>query len=191
MKVKFFRHPESLFNIGFSGPEFLDSPLSSDGIESAISLVMKNRYNVNYIYHADNFRCSFLANLFFARSKKGCRMKRDSRLNEKSYGIYEGMNFQKALAKMKRNKEYSNDPERMYFIRPTSGESYHDVEQRLSDFLDFIRNHHTAEDKIFCITGQDVLRVIKKITNSLSHKDALSLQISPLGSFDLDITNIS
>lgn len=122
IKITYFVHGTTTDNEIDVATGWLDGELSQKGIEQAKELgnQVKNQ-NFDFVFCSDLKRAINSANLGF---KDKYKITIDTRLRECNYGDYNGKkgNFKDKMISYI-NKSYPN------------GESYHDVEKRIKDFL--------------------------------------------------------
>ncbi len=167
--VYLVRHPEvenhekNVFN------GTIDVSLSRRGFEQ---LEILYRYfkdkQLGYVYSSPMKRCRMLAEKF----KGMCKVVLDDRLRERGFGIFESMSWKDIeKAYPVQAKDFLNDP---FNYRPKGGESFKDVEKRVSSFLKEFKDG--MDKNVLIVAHGGVNRVI--IMNLLGIKRENVLRVS-------------
>lgn len=174
MKIHFIRHPETLWNrkglfqgIKEGGPSQLGRLATRNFVEKS------KKDKIDLIYYAANKRCKYLADELLKVHKEIRAKKEDARLNERSFGEYEGFP-ESNVAKV--TPYDSKDFKRKFVWRPPGGESLEDILPRVKKFLSDIKKVDKNSKVIYVITSGGVIRVamillgLKTLREAMMHK---------------------
>ncbi|RLC29234.1 MAG: histidine phosphatase family protein [Deltaproteobacteria bacterium] len=157
VRLLFVRHGETESNVEHRYMGQSDSPLTPMGIAQARAVAKRlAKYQVDAIYSSDLGRAAITSRII----SRACHLPvtYDKRLRERHAGLLQGQ--LQADARIKYAKVFA-EIARMGagYAFPGGGESGLQVEERLSCFLDEIRESHTGET-VVVITHGGVLRVL-------------------------------
>lgn len=190
MKIIFFRHGETIFNIEDKFQGIANSPLTQKGIDQAKAFnhVLLQKYYVKKFYLSPAMRV--LQTYELASEQINSEMFLDSRLRECCYGEWEGKTRSELPAELleKRTKN------RLEFTHPgkyqgINGENYLMVFERVQSFLEELlsssENNNNEED-LCIISHNGVMMGIKKYFEKLSPESLVSLRIKNSSYFVYD-----
>lgn len=176
MKVTFVRHPQTTWNEQrlFQGKQ--EGDISELGKLDTIEFVKKTLDSkIDIIYCADNRRCKYLANKLIESHPK-TKIIIDTRINERSFGIYEGTS---EIDMAKTTNFEANDFDKCFKWKPTGGESLEDVSVRVKDFLENLKKEQKAKTA-FVVTSGGVIKTVSYILGIKTLKEAMMLKIQNL-----------
>ena len=159
MKIIYFVHGTTVDNIENKSAGWNDVELSEKGIEQAISLKEKIDFdNIDIVFSSDLIRAKQTAQIVFGGEKD---IVFDSRIRECNYGDLNG-----------KDSNFVNYEEHIVEKFP-SGESLKDVEKRVKDFLEFLKNNY--KDKNIAIVSHRAPQLaIEVMSKGISWDDAIS-----------------
>ncbi len=174
----FLRHPKTTWNIEDRLQGEKEGEITPKAREESKKFIENFLLEgISHIYHARNKRTRYLARLL----KKKFPMAKvhiDKRLNERNFGIYEGMITKKVFS------EYVNIPiddfQKRFSWRPTSGESHQDVSERIKKFVQFLRRKYHVDHHVICVTSGGVIRNLLRIEQQLSLEKMYEIEIANL-----------
>lgn len=150
MKIYITRHSKTLWNQEKRLQGWKDSPLTSSGINDAYLLKERiKNLKIDCCYSSPIGRAKATSSILFENFIE------DARLKEMNFGIYEGKKISELL-KIKEYDDLWNCPDDN--VKLTGGESYHEVQQRLKDFISQIYQKH--HDQTIFLTIHGMLFVI-------------------------------
>lgn len=150
MKIYITRHSKTLWNQEKRLQGWKDSPLTPSGINDAYLLKERiKNLKIDCSYSSPIGRAKATSSILFENFIE------DSRLKEMNFGIYEGKKISELL-KIKEYDDLWNCPDDN--VKLTGGESYHEVQQRLKDFISEIYQKH--HDQTIFLTIHGMLFVI-------------------------------
>lgn len=158
------RHPqvENYKENVFNGR--IDVGLSSEGLRQAEDLYRYFKDRVETVFTSPLRRCRVVAEKF------DTDVVIDDRLVERSFGIFESLSWQQI------EKRYPEEAEaflkKPFHYKPPKGESFHDVEKRIKDFVDDILRF---EKDVLVISHGGVNRVIIKLLLGLTEDSLLRI----------------
>ena len=136
-----------------------DSPLTQETKEqlrdASITLAP---YQFDHIFVSDLYRAQETAERVLYHNRHETTWETVEELRERSAGEYEGRKYTDIRVGMspKQYKAWERDP----FEAPLHGESFADIEERLSDWFETIRPMLDENKNIMIISHPDVLRVL-------------------------------
>jgi broad specificity phosphatase PhoE len=134
VKITYFVHGTTTDNEKQISSGWSDAKLSELGVKQMVEL--KNRIGgkkFDVVFCSDLKRAVDSANLTF---DEGVSIKSDARLRECNYGIFNG----------KPSEVVEPMQEQSINVRFLEGESYEDVKNRVSDFLDFLKENYDGKN---------------------------------------------
>src|SRR3989338_5437402 len=170
------RHPETEWNVEGRFQGRLDSRVTKNCRAEALKFAatLKLRH-VDMIYFAENERTRFLADAI-AKHFPNVEMRQDYRLNERYGGVYEGRLYTDIYDQNEPAPDYA-----MRFIhRPSQGESYEMLAERVSEILLDVKKGLLSGKVIIFVTSSGVIRTILRIEKKLSLKEMFELKIPNL-----------
>lgn len=176
MQITFIRHPQTEWNILNLLQGSKEGPISAQGQHDAIALVEGFREDFDILFSANNSRCLYLANLFFIRFDKQIII--DDRLNERSFGIYEGKNTSEIASEVGWKKL---TPIERISRKPNGGESMQDVVNKMSSFLsDVLKNPSFTNKKLVCISSGGAIKAAMYGMKCISIENMFEIKIRNL-----------
>ncbi|WP_312470396.1 histidine phosphatase family protein [Neobacillus sp.] len=188
--IYLLRHGETVFNTQGRYQGELDSPLTIEGIEQVknISKLLKVVINdpdeweiisspLGRAMKSTEIICETIG---FDLNK----VTTDTRLREVSFGSWSGLTTKEIEAswpELIKNTDRNN----WYFNSP-NGENYDSVVERVSDWLESIKN----KEKVIAVSHGLTGRVLRGVYNNLMKDQALKLEISQTTFFKLTNQNI-
>lgn len=156
-----------------------EGEISETGVSEVEEYTKNTIYrDVKRIYHANNSRTKFLADkLAMLYSPK--ETLQDARLNERSFGIYEGLN-QKEVGES--TGFVKDDYQGRFVWRPPRGESHKDLLERVWPFVTELKAK-SQDSTTICVTSGAVIRVIKMRQLGLTLEEMYFMKIKNLDSF--------
>ena len=184
MKIYFIRHPETLWNKKGLFQGIKESGFSQSGYLTTRDFVEKSKkIEINSIYYAANKRCKYLADELL-KVHTEIKTKKDVRLNERSFGEYEGFP-EKDVAKgtFFDSKNFMNK----FVWRPPGGESLKDILPRVKNFLSDVKKVEEKSRVVFVVTSGGVIRVAMIILGLKSLKEAIVYKAKNLEIIKVDL----
>lgn len=176
MQVTFIRHPQTEWNILNLLQGSKEGPISAQGQEEAIALVEGFRDKFDFLFSANNSRCLYLANLFFIRFDKQIVV--DDRLNERSFGVYEGKSTSEIASEVGWKKL---TPQEKISRKPKGGESMQEVVNKMTSFLEDILNDLKFKDKrLVCISSGGAIKAAMYGMRCISIEKLFEIKIQNL-----------
>ena len=188
MKIYFIRHPETLWNKKGLFQGIKESGLSQAGYFTTGNFIEESKkIKINSIYYADNNRCKYLVDKLLKIHTES-NAKRDIRLNERSFGEYEGFP-EKDIAKV----TFFNPEDFMkkFIWKPPGGESLKDVLPRVKDFLSDIKKVEKRSNVVFVITSGGVIRVASIILGLKTLREAMVYKTKKLEIVEVNMGEVS
>lgn len=184
MKLYFIRHPETSWNKKHLFQGTKEGVVTKKGKQETAEFVKRIKYmNIDYVYCADNKRCEYLANEL-AKVFPKLVLKKDIRINERSFGEYEGTSESKIA------EETDFDPnnfEARFKWKVKVGESLKNLSVRVKDFLNEVKATNEEHDNIFVITSGGVMRVVLYILSIKTLSEALQTKLKNLEMLEINI----
>ena len=176
MKVILVRHPQTIWNEKglFQGSG--ESKISAMGkFKTREFAAQTKRIRISSIYYADNKRCKYLTREL-VRYHPEAKILKDNRLNERSFGILEGLSEKDYASKTNfDHKDYVGQ----YKWNPKGGESLEKVSLRVKSFLKDLEKSESG-GTAFIITSGGVIRTSLYILGLMTLKEAMALKIKNL-----------
>lgn len=170
MVIYFIRHPETIWNEKGLFQGIKESSLSHLGYLTTRDFVEKSKKNkIDSIYYADNNRCKYLADELL-KIHTEAKAKKDVRLNERSFGEYEGFSEKDSAKVSSFNPE---DFMKKFIWKPLGGESLKGIVPRVKGFLIDIKKVEKKGNVVFVITSGGVIRVALTILGMKTLKEAM------------------
>lgn len=169
-KIIFVRHGQSEFNLTQTNSSALDiNPLTELGEQQAEEIAKKlSKENVDVVFCSPILRSRQTAAHY--TEKTGKEIVLDARLSEIASGIWEGKSNHDASIHDSRNAYMTLPVEDRYRAkRGETGESYADLDVRVTDFLDEVLEKYKGKT-ILCFahqgTNSSAIKILKKMTNA-------------------------
>ena len=178
--IYLLRHPETEWNVEGRFQGRLDSNLTKSGKKDAARFVEEfTLSSIDFIYFAENERTCFLAEMIKKRYPDAS-LRRDTRLNERDGGEYEGKLYSKIY-----NGAVPPDHGTRFSQIPPGGESYEMLSVRVAAFLKDLKKEFTNGEVIICITSSGVIRNMIRLEHNISLKEMFEYKIPNLALFEL------
>jgi alpha-ribazole phosphatase len=155
MNLYFVRHGETECNKSKFYYGKMDISITQEGIVQAkkVSQILKN-VNFNRVYVSEMKRTEQTAKAILDNRK--CSMTKDSRINERNFGVFEGKSYDEIKKKFPEKWElWCEDWKNTV---PQEGESYIQFYSKVKDFMDDILK--LKDDNILIVTHSGVIRSI-------------------------------
>lgn len=177
MKLYFVRHPQTSWNKKHLFQGSKEGSVTKQGKQKTAKFLERIQgMNLDKLYYADNKRCEFLAKEV-AKLFPKILIKRDARINERSFGEYEGKP-ESTIAQM--TNFDPNNFEARYVWKARDGESYKDISNRLKDFLGDVKSTNKEDSNVFIITSGGVMKVVLYILALKTLSEALQTKYKNL-----------
>ena len=151
MQLIFIRHGITTFNeLGLFQGQY-DCELSDSGIRTAKEFNKKNNVKYDYCYSSPLKRASATAKIITNNKN----IIYDDRLMEICFGEFE-------KTKITEDKLYRYDTGINF---PIGAETKKEVEKRVSDFLNYLKNKYSNDKIILIITHGGIIRAVQRIYN--------------------------
>ncbi|WP_022669567.1 histidine phosphatase family protein [Hippea alviniae] len=157
------RHPqvENYKSNVFNGR--IDVGLSAEGLRQAEDLYRYFKDKVELVFTSPLKRCRVVAEKFDF-------VKVDERLIERSFGIFESLNWQQIEERYPKEAEaFLKEP---FHYKPPKGESFYDVEKRIKGFVDELLK---VEKDVLVVSHGGVNRIIIKLLLGLAEESLLKI----------------
>ena len=157
MKIIYYVHGTTYDNASKCASGWKDVELNDLGKEQAVNLGKNTPYKFDILFTSDLIRAKESAKLAFPDFKSIS----DSRLRECNYGDFDGKN--KSLVKY---EEHIKEPF-------PNGESLKDVEIRVKDFINYIKENY-PDKRVGIIAHRAPQLALEVITKNISWEDAIN-----------------
>jgi broad specificity phosphatase PhoE len=135
MKLLLVRHAETESNVGNVLQGHLDIPLTNRGLQQAERLAKRlQERHIDAVYSSDLLRARQTTEIIIG--KRPLTVSYDVNLRERHYGEFQG----RPVSEL--DKAFRASGLLRESFRPDGGENYHDVEIRVTAFLDSILKEH-------------------------------------------------
>lgn len=174
LKIYIFRHGQTEFNRDGKFTGYLDSKLDKKGFDDAkiIAERLKTR-KFQVAFHTSLKRSVETLKEVLIGHKECKRIMVDDRMIERGYGDLQGKTHLEVVRKYG-YKKYDLW-HRGFNVRPPKGESFADVEKRVKDFINDLREFMKKEKVNVAISCHgNSLRLFRKIMEKASEKEACS-----------------
>ena len=161
MKILFVRHGVTKNNkLKVLNGQKSDEPLEPEGFEQARETAKKLPNDLVKIYASDMIRTVQTAETI--NEILDLEIIKCPELREVDFGSLTGKKYKDSLGNFINLPGFSwKDWEDLnYDLRPLQGESAVDVKNRVSIFIDRVKNIHKADDKILVVTHGGILRLL-------------------------------
>lgn len=176
VKVFIFRHGQSTFNRANRFTGFHDAPLTATGKDDAKILAERLKDKKIGIAFETSLKRSKNTLKEVLRYHKNANIYIDDRMIERNYGKLTGKTHWQVV-KTHGIKNY-DAWHRGFSARPPKGESFSDVEKRVSSFIEDIRKIAKKEKKNIAISAHgNSIRLFRKIMEGASEDEAVQWQI--------------
>lgn len=157
MKIIYYVHGTTYDNVSKCASGWKDVELNDLGKEQAVNLGKNTPYKFDLLFTSDLTRAKESAKLAFPNFKSIS----DSRLRECNYGDFDGRN--KSLVKY---EKHIKEPF-------PNGESLKDVEIRVKDFINYIKENY-PDKRVGIIAHRAPQLALEVITKNISWEDAIN-----------------
>ena len=167
MKIMYFVHGTTYDNASGKCSGWSDVKLNDLGKDQAINLgkIVPNDFDI--VFTSDLSRAVESANLAFPKSKKII----DKRLRECNYGNLDGKEKKSVIYNEHINEPFPN------------GESLKDVEARMKEFLEYIKQEYPSKN-IAIVAHRAPQLAIEVITKNISWEDAIKNDWRKIGNWN-------
>lgn len=169
MKIILTRHGESQGNVDKIYQGDYDSPLTQKGIYQAELLSLRLRNEKFDLIYTSNLQRAYITAESIQKYHPNINLIKDSRLNEKSHGIYSGL-------KRSHVEKYIYDSTDYWTQKPENGESLLDIISRVEQIFKEILE---KKQDVLIVSHQLVLRILRQLLLELPREEALDKQIVP------------
>ncbi len=156
VEIIYFVHGTTFDNAADKCSGWKDVMLNDLGIQQAIDLGRSVDYKFDALFTSDLTRAVDSANLAFPEVEKII----DKRLRECNYGDYDGLDKNLVIFENYINKPFPN------------GESLKDVENRIRDFVEFLKDNYNNKT-VGIVAHRAPQLALEVITNNLSWEEAI------------------
>lgn len=183
MRAIFVRHPQTSWNENGLLQGVKEGKISRQGQVETKRFVKKTRdLEISSIYYAANKRCEYFAEQL-VKIHPDTKLKRDSRINERSFGIYEG----KSEKEIGEATGFVREDYRARFKwRPAKGESLEDISFRIKEFLRDLKRKEKDSKTVFVVTSGGVMRVILFVLGIKTLEEVIGLKIRNLEKLEFE-----
>jgi 2,3-bisphosphoglycerate-dependent phosphoglycerate mutase len=176
-KIYLFRHGQSEFNLKKVFTGWIDSKLTTLGIEQAKEIGEKlkdKKIDIAYVSRLSRAKDTLTEVLKFHPECKDIIV--DDRMIERSYGSLAGMSHEETIAKY--GQEQFDKWHRGWLDRPPEGECFADVEIRVKEFIDDLKKKYGGKDLGIAISAHgNSIRLFRKIMEEASIEETCSWTI--------------
>lgn|SRR5690625_1494528 len=161
LTLYFVRHGETDWNVENRVQGRCDSKLTNKGMKDIIDLrSLIKHISWQAVYSSPSERTLHTVALLTNNMKN---VKRDNRIKEMSLGLFEGMTWEEI--KQHDIEQYTNywyAPHKFYL---SSGESFYDVKERITDFLNDLRRQFQSGN-ILIVTHGVVIKIVQALAQN-------------------------
>lgn len=175
--IYLFRHGQTSYNRDKKFTGFHNPSLTILGRKQAKILAkkLKNK-SFQIAFHTKLKRSKQTLNEVLKYHPETTKIIEDNRIIEKNYGYLNGISHSSFIKKYGINK--FNSIHRGFFIRPPKGESFSDVEKRVSLFIKDLKKLIRKEKTNIAISAHgNSIRLFRKIMEKASIRDTCSWEI--------------
>jgi 2,3-bisphosphoglycerate-dependent phosphoglycerate mutase len=175
--IYLFRHGQTDFNLRKIFTGWLQSELTEVGIEQAKQMaeLLKDTV-INIAYTPNLTRCQKTLSEVLKYHPECTKTIIDDRILERNYGDVGGKLHQDIIDQL--GQEQFDKWHRGWSDRPPAGESYADVEVRIKDFLDDLKQkYHDQQLNIAICGSSNSIRLTRKIMENATIADTVSWTI--------------
>lgn len=174
LHIYIFRHGQTTYNRDKTFTGFHDPPLTKLGIKQAkiIAKKLKNK-KFQVAFHTPLKRSTQTLDIVLKYHPECKTLKNDKRIIERNYGSLNGTTHEQYIKK--HGIESFNKIHRDFYARPQKGESFADVEKRVSSFIKNLKKFMIKNKVNVAISAHgNSIRLFKKIMEKKSIKEACS-----------------
>ena len=172
-----FRHGQTTFNRDSRFTGFIDAPLTNAGKNDAkiIALRLKHK-KIDVAFHTSLSRSKDTLKEVLKHHPECKTIMIDDRMIERSYGNLAGKTHWQVV--QKHGVEKYDQWHRSFNISPPKGESFADVERRVSSFIKDLKLYAKREKLNVAISAHgNSIRLFRKIMEHASQEQAISWSI--------------
>jgi len=175
--IYLFRHGQSEFNLKKIFTGWLDPDLTPLGVDQAKALgVMLKDKNIDLAITSKLIRAQKTLDEVLVFHPECQETLIDNRIIERSYGDLAGKTHQEILEKF--GQEQYEKWHRGWDDQPPAGESFADVEVRVQDFINDLKEKYSGKEVGIAISAHgNSIRLFRKIMENASIKDTCSWTI--------------
>lgn len=186
-KIYLFRHGQSEFNLNKIFTGWLDAKLTETGVQNAKEIAEKlkdKKINIAYTTRLSRAKDTLSEVL---KMHPECRETViDDRIIERSYGSLAGLKHEDVINKY--GQEQFDKWHRGWNDRPPEGESFADVEIRVTAFINDLKNKHKNKETGIAISAHgNSIRLFRKIMENSSIEEASNWNIPYNEYFEYEI----
>ncbi len=172
LNIYLFRHGQSTYNKEKKFTGFHNPPLTKKGIQQAHIIANKLKNKQFQLAIQTRLKRSKQTLSIVLKSHPECKIiKTDNRMTERNYGQLNGTKHEEYIKKY--GKEQFNKIHRDFYTRPPKGESFSDVEKRVSPFIkDIIDLMKKNKTNLAISAHGNSIRLFRKIMEKASVKQA-------------------
>ncbi|MEI7718372.1 MAG: histidine phosphatase family protein [archaeon] len=177
LKIYIFRHGQTDFNRDSKFTGWFDAGLSTVGIEDAkiVAERLKNK-KFEVAFHTSLSRSKNTLKEVIAFHPECLHVFEDDRMRERNYGNLNGRTHLEVVKKF--GVEKYDLWHRSWDVRPPKGESFKDVEKRVSDFVKFLKEYMKKNKVNVAISAHgNSIRLFRKIMEKLSVEETCGIYI--------------
>ena len=156
VEIVYFVHGTTYDNAESKCSGWKQVELNQLGREQSIELGKNNKYEFDILYTSDLIRAIDSANLAWPNLEKIV----DARLRECNYGQYDGEDKKFVVYEEHIEKPFPN------------GESLKDVEKRMREFIDYLKEKHNGK-KVGIVAHRAPQLALEVITKNISWEEAI------------------
>jgi len=175
--IYLFRHGQTTFNRDHIFTGFKDTPLTPLGVRQAQKIArLLKAVRLDIAYQSRLSRSKDTLAPVLKSHPEIQKVITDDRIIERDYGDLSGQPHQKIIDKF--GQKQFDIWHRSYRITPPSGESFADVEVRVSSFIKYLKKLYHRQDINIAISAHgNSIRLFRKIMEKASIKDTCSWSI--------------
>ncbi len=187
LHIYLFRHGETTYNRDKKFTGFHNPPLTKKGIKQANIIAKKLKNKKFQIAFQTRLKRSRQTLKKILKYHPECRLiKKDDRIIERNYGQLNGTLHKDFIEK--HGIKAFNKIHRDFYARPPKGESFADVEKRISSFIKYLIKLMKKQKTNVAISAHgNSIRLFRKIMENASIKSACSWTIPYDKVFDYKI----
>ena len=177
VKIYLFRHGQTTFNRDSKFTGLIDAPLTNTGKNDAkiIALRLKNK-KIEAAFHTSLSRSKDTLKEVLKYHPECKQLMQDDRMIERSYGTLAGKTHWNIV--QKHGTEKYDQWHRSFNIAPPKGESFADVERRVSSFIHDLKLYMKKEKVNVAISAHgNSIRLFRKIMEKASPDQTVAWSI--------------
>ena len=187
LHIYLFRHGETTYNRDKKFTGFHDPPLTKKGIKQANILAKKLKNKKFQIAFYTRLKRSKQTLKIILKNHSECKkLRKDDRMIERNYGLLNGTLHKDFIEK--HGIKAFNKIHRDFYARPPKGESFADVEKRISSFIKYLIKLMKKQKTNVAISDHgNSIRLFRKLMENASIKSTYSWTIPYDKLFDYKI----